>query len=295
MDELGYLNLLEKIMREGEERQDRTQTGTISLFGERLEFNLQGQIPLLTTKTVAWKSCIKELLWFLSGKTNAKELSDNGVHIWDGNTTRDFLDKRGLTELPEYDIGAGYGFQWRHFGASYRTCLDDYTGEGFDQIQYVLNEIQFNPTSRRIYMSAWNPPFLEKMALPPCHVSCQFYVSKSENPLLANYLSCHMYQRSVDCGLGLPFNIFSYSVLTYLLAIKCDLRPKRLIISMGDTHVYQTHRDALQTQLERSPYPFPTLVIDESIREKDWADITIDDFTLLNYQHHPTIKMEMSV
>lgn len=294
VDEAGYLSLLGKIISTGERRQDRTQTGTIGLFGEQLKFNLQNQIPLLTTKKVAWKSCIKELLWFLSGKTNAKELSDNGVHIWDGNTTREFLDNRGLTDLPEYDIGAGYGFQWRHFGASYHTCLDDYTGQGFDQIQYVMNEIQQNPTSRRIYMSAWNPPFLERMALPPCHVSCQFYVSQSTEGEY-KYLSCHMYQRSVDCGLGLPFNIFSYAVLTYLLALKCNLQPKELIISMGDTHIYQNHQTALETQLQRSPFPLPTLSIHESVKEKDWSEITIDDFTLHNYESHPAIKMDMSV
>ena len=147
-EEQHYLQLLQRVIEAGESREDRTQTGTHSLFGEHLEFQLTQQIPLLTTKQMAWKSCIKELLWFLRGSTNAKELVDQGVHIWDGNTTREFLDQRGLSHLPEYDIGAGYGFQWRHFGATYKTCHDDYTGQGVDQIAYLLHEIQHHPTSR---------------------------------------------------------------------------------------------------------------------------------------------------
>jgi thymidylate synthase len=216
-DESEYLLLLKKTLEKGQERNDRTGVGTFSIFGEQLKFDISSSIPLLTTKKIGWKSIIHELLWFLRGDTNANNLKEVGVNIWNGNTTREFLDSRGLTEYPVGDIGAGYGFQWRHSGAEYKTCNDDYTGQGFDQILYIINELKTNPTSRRLYMTAWNPSFLNKMALPPCHVSAQFYVD-IDKVTNEQYLSCHMYQRSVDEFLGLPYNIFSYAVLTYIFA-----------------------------------------------------------------------------
>jgi len=293
-DENKYLNLLQKILDNGEERNDRTGTGTLSLFAEQIKFDISESVPLLTTKKMGWKTIIEELLWFLRGDTNANHLKEKGVNIWDGNTSRAFLDSRGLTQYPEGDIGAGYGFQWRHFGAEYKTCNDNYTNTGFDQISYILNELETNPVSRRIYMSAWNPAVLDKMALPPCHVSVQFYVNidKSSGE---KYLSCHMYQRSVDMFLGFPFNIFSYTVLTYILAKKTGMKPKELIISTGDTHIYRDHIEQVKTQLTRTPLKFPSLYLSDSIKNKDFADITIDDFQLADYVFHPAIKAPMAV
>jgi len=288
-----YLNLLKKTLYFGEKRDDRTGTGTISLFGEQLRFDISTSVPLLTTKKMGPKSIIHELLWFLRGDTNANNLKAVGVNIWDGNTTREFLDSRGLTNYPDGDIGAGYGFQWRHFGTEYGTCVDDYTGKGVDQIAYILNELLINPTSRRMYITAWNPSALDTMALPPCHVSAQFYVNIDKTG--AKHLSCHMYQRSVDQFLGLPYNIFSYSVLTYIMAKKTGMTPKELIISMGDTHIYNNHIDQVNEQLSRIPYSFPRLQLSDTIITKDFSEITIDDFTILGYVSHPTIKAPMAI
>jgi thymidylate synthase len=297
-DENKYLNLLKYILENGEQRDDRTGTGTISVFGQQIKFDISESVPLLTTKKMGWKTIIEELLWFLRGDTNANHLKEKGVTIWDGNTSRTFLDSRGLTEYPEGDIGAGYGFQWRHFGAEYKTCNFDYNNDennrGFDQIEYVLNELRTNPTSRRIYMSAWNPAALDKMALPPCHVSVQFYVN-IDKMSGEKYLSCHMYQRSVDMFLGFPFNIFSYTVLTYILAKKTGMKPKELIISTGDTHIYRDHIEQVKIQVTRSPFKFPTLTISDSIIDKDFNDITINEFKLNDYIFYPAIKAPMAV
>lgn len=297
-DEVKYLQLLQKILDNGEERDDRTGTGTLSIFAEQIRFDISKSVPLLTTKKMGWKTIIEELLWFLRGDTNANHLKEKGIGIWDGNTSRAFLDSRGLTDYPEGDIGAGYGFQWRHFGAEYKTCNFDYnssiSNRGFDQIQYILNELRTNPTSRRIYMSAWNPAALDKMALPPCHVSVQFYVNIDKDSG-EKHLSCHMYQRSVDMFLGFPFNIFSYTVLTYILAKKTGMKPKELIISTGDTHIYRDHIEQVKTQLLRKPHQFPALYLNDSIIDKDFTDITIDDFQLANYVFHPPIKAPMAV
>jgi thymidylate synthase len=297
-DESKYLQLLKDILDNGEERNDRTGTGTMSLFGQQIKFDISNSVPLLTTKKMGWKTIIEELLWFLRGDTNANHLKEKGVNIWDGNTSRAFLDSRGLTEYPEGDIGAGYGFQWRHFGAEYKTCNEDYNNNennrGFDQIEYILNELKTNPTSRRIYMSAWNPAALDKMALPPCHVSAQFYVNIDKDSG-EKHLSCHMYQRSVDMFLGFPFNIFSYTVLTYILAKKTGMKPKTLIISTGDTHIYKDHLEQVKIQIERKPFMFPTLTIDDSIIDKDFKDITIHDFKIDKYIFYSAIKAPMAV
>lgn len=287
--DLKYLKLLDTIMKFGEQRADRTGTGTVSLFGRQLRFNISDTIPLLTTKCVPWKACINELLWFMKGQTDSNILKDQGVNIWNGNTTRDFLDKRGLQQYPEGDIGAGYGFQWRHFGAEYGTCKDNYDGKGFDQLQFVINELKTNPTSRRIYLSAWNPLHMDKMALPPCHISAQFFVSNE------NELSCHMYQRSVDSFLGLPFNIFSYSALTYILATICGMTPKELIISTGDTHLYIDHIAQVHEQIERMPISPPKLIVNKRIKDIAIEDICIDDFEVVGYFHHKQLKGKMSV
>jgi thymidylate synthase len=295
--EYVYLNLLRKIIAHGATRKDRTGTGTKSLFAEQIRFDISKSVPLLTTKFVPWKAVIKELIWFMKGQTDAKLLSTQGVRIWDGNTTRSFLDGRGLSHLEEGDIGAGYGFQWRHFGAKYKTCTDTYEDEGFDQLQHIIDQLKNDPYSRRIFLSAWNPLHMADMALPPCHVSAQFYV---EDCIVSGekLLSCHMYQRSVDCFLGLPFNIFSYTALTYILAAMCGMKPKELIISTGDTHIYCNHLSQVQEQLARTPYDnFPTLHLDmDKINScVDVNNITIDDFEVCDYKFHPSIKAPMSI
>lgn len=291
--EYVYLGLLEKILNEGNHRGDRTGTGTISLFGQQMKFDISNEIPILTTKFVPWKSCIKELIWFLKGQTDVSILQNQGVKIWDGNSSRDFLDKQGLTNLPIGDIGAGYGFQWRHCGADYKTCKDNYDGQGFDQVQFILNELKTNPTSRRMYMTAWNPSALNKMALPPCHLSAQFYVEIDDNG--DKHLSCQMYQRSVDTFLGCPWNIMSYSVLTYIFAMMCNMKPKELIMCLGDTHIYKNHIEQVKEQLNRQPYPFPKLVLSESIKTKNIDEIEINDFALVDYIYHPAIKGVMAI
>lgn len=290
--ETPYLNTVKHILNNGELRDDRTGTGTISIFGNQIRFDISEYVPLLTTKFVPWKSCIQELLWFVKGKTDSKELEAVKVNIWKDNTTRAFLDNRGLVHLPEGDIGAGYGFQWRHFGADYVDCHTDYEGKGFDQIADVIRQLRENPTSRRILFSAWNPAFLGKMALPPCHVLCQFYVSFKDNQ---KYLSCQMYQRSQDVFLGAPFNIFSYTALTYMLAKMCDMKPKELIISSGDTHIYKDHVEQMKEQIRRMPLTPPILKVSDSIVTKDIDDITIQDFELDGYFYHPRLYGKMSV
>lgn len=209
--EFQYLELIGKIIERGQEKTDRTGVGTYSLFGEMMRFDLQRSFPLLTTKKVFWKGVVEELLWFLRGSTDGRLLSDKGVRIWDGNGSREFLDKLGFQERREGDLGPVYGFQWRHFGAAYQNCDTDYTGKGIDQIKELIDQLQQNPDSRRHIVSAWNVSDLKKMALPPCHVLFQFYVSQGR-------LSCMLYQRSCDVGLGIPFNIASYALLTTLIA-----------------------------------------------------------------------------
>lgn len=291
--EYVYLNLLQKVLDNGKLRSDRTGTGTISIFGEQMRFDISTSIPVLTTKFVPWKSCIKELIWFLKGQTDVSILQQQGVRIWDGNSSREFLDKRGLSHLPEGDISEGYGFQWRHFGAKYKTCKDDYTGQGFDQVNFIINELKTNPYSRRLYMTSWNAEAVERMALPPCHLSAQFYVDFDEDG--TKHLSCQMYQRSVDTFLGCPWNIMSYSVLTCLLAKMCDMKPRELIMCLGDTHIYSNHVEQVKEQLQRTPFPFPTIEINDDVINKTIDDITIDDFKLVNYQYHPAIRAPMAI
>ncbi len=291
--EYQYLKLLKTILKEGNVREERTGTGTISIFAEQLRFDISETIPVLTTKFVPWKSCIRELLWFLSGNTDATILQQQGVRIWDGNTSRDFLDKRGLHHLPEGDVGATYGHCWRHFGAKYKTCKDDYTGQGFDQIKFIINELKHNPTSRRIFMSSWNPSALDEMALPPCHLSAQFYVEIDQSG--TKHLSCQMYQRSVDTFLGCPWNIMSYAVLTCLLAKITDMKPKQLIMCLGDVHIYKNHIEQVQEQLKRTPYPFPKLHISDEVKHKDIDNLSLDDFKLIDYQYHPSIRAVMAI
>ncbi|KAH8352338.1 hypothetical protein KR084_003496 [Drosophila pseudotakahashii] len=287
-DEEQYLDLLKNIIANGERRTDRTEVGTLSLFGSQMRFNMRESFPLLTTKRVFFRAVAEELLWFVAGKTDAKLLQAKNVHIWDGNSTREFLDKLGHTERAVGDLGPVYGFQWRHFGAEYGTCDDDYSGKGIDQLRQVIDTIKKNPSDRRIIMSAWNPLDIPKMALPPCHCLAQFYVSQTRGEL-----SCQLYQRSADMGLGVPFNIASYALLTHMIAHVTGLKPGDFVHTMGDTHVYLNHVEPLKEQLERTPRPFPKLVIKRQV--EDIEDFRFEDFEIVGYNPYPKIKMEMAV
>lgn len=284
-----YLRLCNEVLKQGQTRIDRTGTGTLSIFGEQMKFDISQNIPILTTKRIPWKSCIEELLWFLKGNTDSKDLDRKGVKIWNGNSSREFLDQRGLNHLEDGDCGANYSFQWRHFGASYIDCNTDYYNQGTDQIAYIENLLKHEPTSRRIFLSSWNPCDIDKTVLPPCHVSCQFYVDNNKG------LSCHLYQRSCDMFLGVPWNILSYSVLTHILALRNGLSPKQLIVSTGDTHIYLNHVEQVKTQLVRKPLAYPRLILKSCIQQKQIEDILVDDFELIGYFPHPTIKGTMSV
>ncbi|KAA0168495.1 hypothetical protein FNF31_00376 [Cafeteria roenbergensis] len=285
--EQQYLALIRDILCTGVQRGDRTGTGTLSKFGVQMRFSLRdGVLPLLTTKRVFWRGVAEELLWFVSGNTSAAALQEKGVHIWDGNGSREFLDKSGLGHREEGDLGPVYGFQWRHFGAEYTDMHADYTGKGVDQLQAVVDKIRTNPTDRRIILSAWNPAAIPEMALPPCHMFAQFFVANGE-------LSCQMYQRSADMGLGVPFNIASYSLLTVMLAHVTGLKPGDFVHVIGDAHVYLNHVDALRIQLAREPRPFPTLRIDREVAEID--DFKFSDFVVEGYKPDKSIKMKMAV
>tara|TARA_Y100001970_G_scaffold255689_1_gene332636 strand:+ start:134 stop:970 length:837 start_codon:yes stop_codon:yes gene_type:complete len=275
-----YLDLLQKILDEGEVKEDRTGTGTRSFFGHQMRFNLNDGFPLLTTKKIFFKGVIHELLWFLNGSTDNNELKDNGVHIWD-----EWEDESG-------DLGPIYGYQWRHW-------LDQNNGESIDQIQNVVDQLRNNPSSRRIIVSAWNVADLpdesispqdnvknNKMALAPCHALFQFFVSQGA-------LSCQLYQRSCDTFLGLGFNIASYSLLTHMLAQQCDLNVGDFIWTGGDVHLYLNHMEQAKEQLSRQPYELPKLNIKR--KPDSIYDYAYDDFELVNYQCHPHIKAPISI
>lgn len=287
-EEHQYLDLIRRILATGVSRGDRTGTGTMSVFGETMRFDLRSAFPLLTTKRVFWRGVAEELLWFIRGSTNANELAEKGVHIWDGNGSREFLDGRGFPDRQVGDLGPVYGFQWRHFGAEYSDMHADYTGQGFDQLKEIIETIKTNPNDRRMVLSAWNPAALHQMALPPCHMMAQFYVANDE-------LSCLMYQRSCDMGLGVPFNIASYSLLTRLIAHVTGLRAGDFVHVLGDAHVYNNHIDALREQIEREPRPFPTLTIRNRPDLNTIDDFVMEDLELNGYDPHKTIKMQMAV
>ncbi|KAL8818487.1 MAG: hypothetical protein Q9223_002893 [Gallowayella weberi] len=330
-EEHQYLNLIREILAQGEHRPDRTGTGTLSCFAPTpLRFSLSRPsdpfnpsspptpiLPLLTTKRVFLRAVVAELLWFISGATSSLPLSAAGIKIWDGNGSREYLDSIGLVHREVGDLGPVYGFQWRHFGAEYVDAKTDYGGKGVDQLAEVIDKLKNRPYDRRIVLSAWNPADLGKMALPPCHMFAQFYVSypgargafeeKKEETKDGNdaappatktrprgVLSCQLYQRSCDMGLGVPFNIASYALLTHMLAHVCDLTPGTFIHTMGDSHVYLDHVDALQVQLQREPRPFPELVIHREPGGSidGWK---AEELEVKGYKPHPSIGMKMSV
>lgn len=274
-----YIKLCLRVLQ-SKIRHNRTGIDTYSKFGERLEIDLGLGFPLLTTKRVFWRGVVAELLWFLSGSTDTKILADKGVHIWDGNTTREALDKRGLHHYPVGEAGPIYSSQWRQFGSTEY----DPDAIGVDQIAEVIKQIKEDPTSRRMIVTAWNPVDLPRMALPPCHIMYQFYVDDGE-------LSCQMYQRSVDVGLGLPFNIASYALLTHMVAHVTGLRVGRLIMCLGDTHIYQNHLDGILEQIQRTPRVLPKLFIDRVTDNID--SITEQDIRLEGYNPHPRLTAEM--
>jgi len=286
-DEQQYLDLVKKIIQNGNKKTDRTGTGTMSIFGAQMRFNLRnGIFPLLTTKKTFWRGIAEELFWFIRGSTNAIDLQEKNVRIWDANGSREFLDNLGFKDREVGDLGPVYGFQWRHFGAEYVDTKTDYSGQGIDQLMDVINKIKNRPDDRRIIMCAWNPADLNKMALPPCHCLVQFYVADGE-------LSCQLYQRSADMGLGVPFNIASYALLTHMIAHVTDLKPGDFVHTLGDAHVYLNHIEPLKVQLERKPKEFPKLVIKRKVDKIE--DFKFEDFAMEGYEPHPKITMEMAV
>lgn len=261
-----YLNLLQHIIDNGVKKEDRTGTGTTSVFGYQMRFNLHEGFPMVTTKKLHLRSIIHELLWFLKGDTNIQYLKDNKVSIWD-----EWADAHG-------DLGPVYGKQWRSWQGA--------DGKTYDQIKDVLQQIQTNPDSRRMIVSAWNVGELKDMALMPCHTMFQFYVADGK-------LSCQLYQRSADVFLGVPFNIASYALLTMMIAQVCDLGVGDFIHTFGDVHLYNNHIDQAKLQLSRQPYPLPVMKLNKDIR--DIFEFTYEDFTLENYQCHPGIKAPVAV
>lgn len=258
-DEESYFTLIKRVLEEGNYTDGRNGF-TYSIFGHHMEFSLKNNtLPLLTTKKVAWKTCFRELMWFLRGSTDNEELRQKKVHIWDANASREFLDSRNLFHREENDLGPIYGHQWRHFNASYTDSHTNYEGKGVDQIQYIIDALKdpAQHSSRRLVLSAWNPCQIDEMALPPCHVLVQFYVREHK------YLSCSLYQRSGDIGLGVPFNIASYSFLTHLLAHHCGLEAEKFIHFLGDAHIYEEHKEILKQQLKNTPQSFPKITFSQ--------------------------------
>jgi thymidylate synthase len=274
-----YLELVQRVLDEGERRDDRTGTGTLSIFGAQTRYDLREGFPLLTTKKVLWTGVVRELLWFLRGSTNTRDDLTQHTPIWDA-----WADENG-------DLGPVYGHQWRHWGSPFRQHARDkhaVQGErvepGIDQIQAALELIKRDPTSRRIIVSAWNVADIPHMALPPCHALFQFYVNRGR-------LDLQLYQRSADIALGVPFNIASYALLLSMMAQECDLTPGVLVHTLGDAHIYLNHVEGLKLQLTRSPLPPPKV----EIAKKPMAELGFEDIRLVEYQHHPFIRFEVSV
>ncbi|WP_394850620.1 thymidylate synthase [Pendulispora brunnea] len=278
----AYLDLLRRALDQGDERGDRTGTGTLGVFGHQMRFRLQDGFPLLTTKKLHLKSIIHELLWFLSGETHAEPLQAQGVRIWNEWATAEACAKFGRQEG---DLGPIYGHQWRNFGA---TRLPDgtYANDGVDQIRRVLDGIVHNPTSRRLIVTGWNPKEADEVALPPCHTMFQFHVANGA-------LSCQLYQRSGDIFLGVPFNIASYALLTMMIAHVTGLRPGDFVHTLGDAHLYKNHLEQAREQLTRAPRPLPRMVLNPEV--KDLFAFRYEDFQLEGYDPHPHIKAEVSV
>jgi len=286
-EEHQYLNLLSDLIHHGTLEEGRNGK-VLHTIGAAMHFSLDnGKIPILTTKKTAWKTCLRELLWFIQGNMDNRILNKQNVHIWDGNSTPEFIESRGLSHYREGDLGPIYGFQWRYWNAPYKGCDVDYTGQGIDQLQQAIDVLK-NPeqrNSRRIIISAWNPEQVDAGVLPSCHNFFQFSVTQG------NKLSCTLTARSQDVFLGEPFNIASYSFLVHLIAKHCDLEPYEFILYAGNCHIYDDHFEQVKEQITREPFEFPTL---EILHKRDNInDYIIEDFKLHNYQHHPSIKGAM--
>lgn len=285
-EENQYINLIDDILNENSDFIGRNGN-TKAVFGSAMHFSLEeNNVPFLTSKKLAWKTCLKELLWFISGNTSNKTLKEQNVHIWDANGSRDFLDSRNLVNREEDDLGPIYGFQWRHFNAEYDNANTNYDKKGIDQLQEIIDNLKNEKTrySRRLILTAWNPCQLNEMALPPCHILCQFNV-------INNKLSCALYQRSGDVGLGVPFNIASYSLLTSLIAHHCNLEVGEFIYYLGNSHIYEEHIDSLREQLNNSLYKFPKLNIKN--KYENINDYKFEDFEIIDYKCNESIKMIM--
>jgi thymidylate synthase len=277
-EEEQYYQLIKDILNNGILEQGRNGN-TISIFGSAMHFSLQNnKIPFLTSKKLAWKTCLKELLWFINGSTDNSILQEQNVHIWDEDAKK---------STKENDLGPIYGHQWRHYNAKYIDCKTDYTNQGIDQLQNVINQLKNPSLSRRIILTSWNPQQIDEMVLPPCHVFAQFNVNSNKE------ISCSLYQRSGDVGLGVPFNIASYSFLTHLLAKHCGLIAKDFIYIIGNAHIYEEHIDSLKTQIENPLYDFPTISIKNIYENID--EYKVNDFEIHNYISNEKIKMNVIV
>lgn len=287
-EEKQYLELISDIIDNGSREESRNGI-TLTKFGVMMKYSLKdGILPLFTTKKVAWRVCFEELFWFIKGCTDNIMLQNKNVKIWNANGSREFLDSRNLHHYQENDLGPVYGFQWRHFNAVYTTCKSNYSDSGIDQLQQIINDLS-NPetrSSRRHILTAWNPCQIDEMALPPCHMICQFHVRENK------YLSCALFQRSGDIGLGVPFNVASYSLFTHLLAKHCGLEPDEFTHFIGNAHIYEEHIDALKTQITRTPHEFPKIKI--QTKHDSIEDYSIDDIIWTrNYESDGIIKMDM--
>jgi thymidylate synthase len=291
--EKQYLELVDHILKHGYKEKGRNGN-VLTHIGAAMRFQLYDEdrnnkpiMPLMTTKKMAWKTCLKELLWFMRGETDNTILQQQDVRIWDNNASREFLDFNGLTDNNVNDLGPIYGHQWRHFNAPYVDCDIDYTGYGEDQLQNIVNCLKDKKrrNSRRLIMSAWNPCQLNQMVLPPCHVLSQFHVVDNDK------LICTLYQRSADVGLGLPFNIASYSFLTHILAHHCGLKASELIHFIGNAHIYEDHIEPLKEQLDEFPELYPTLEIKD--KKENIYDYEVSDFDINDYIYSKKINMKM--
>jgi len=290
-EELQYLDLLQEIMQEGIEKENRTGVKTKYLFSKSMRFDISKTIPLFTTKKVYFKGIVEELLFFLRGDTDSTILEKKNVNIWKGNTTRQFLDSQGLNSLPEGNIGCSYSHQWRNFGGKHPFIKETENCQGFDQINYIVDKLKSDPLDRRLILDAWCANQLKYMALPPCHVIYVFNYNPRDNKL-----NCHMTQRSCDMFLGVPFNIASLAILTYIMAKTANMNPGEIHWTGVDVHLYDNQYEASIEQISREPFDFPSLKINREISTvDDIGKLQFEDFELIDYKYHKPIKVEMVV
>ncbi len=292
-EELSYLSLLKDVIENGEDRSDRTQTGVKSIFGSQLRFSLKDDtLPLLTSRRMFFRGIVEEMLLFLRGDCNTTKLEQKNIKIWSGNTSRDFLDKKGLTNLPEGNLGKGYPFQYRNFGGEENPVnyLQSEKRTGIDQIKQVLETLKTDPFSRRMLVSAWNPKQNEEAALPSCHFSFLFYVSDKRE------LSCQAFIRSSDLALGYGFNLCYYALITHLFAKASNMTAKEIIMTTGDSHIYNNLIEMVKEQVRREPYPFPKIKINKEISSiEDIEKLEFEDFKLIGYKYHPKLIGTMAI